>query len=282
MPSLPAILLIAATTLTAATASSQSFTPIDTHPDLNPQPRPAFTSDPAAAATTYGAAKVELPPASYTAFRSYAIALRLGLGGIGGEIATPLGRHIRLRAGGGAFSYSTTFTTNGLTGNGTLKIGEVFGSLDLHPFANGFRISPGLNFRNPNAVTAVVNYPGGQSFTLNDVNYTSEVGDPVTGNASVVFGNKVAPRITLGVGNMFPKSGGHWSFPFEIGAEYTDKPVLALTLSGSACNSQGCGSINTPDNLANINGEIAKIQNDLNPYSFFPILSFGIGYRFGH
>jgi hypothetical protein len=234
----------------------------------------------ATASTAYHAAP--LVETTYHPFLSYAVAFRIGTGGIGGEIATPLLRSLNLRAGGEAFTYSTTFTTNGLSADGSLKLGDAFATLDYHPFRNGFRLSPGLTLSNRNNVSANLSVPGGSTFTLNDVDYTSEASDPITGTAAATFGNKVAPRFTIGWGNSFPRYGGHWSFPVELGFYYSSYPKVALALAGSACSSDGCGSIDTPDNEANIQGEETKLNNDLAPARFFPVLSFGVGYRFGH
>jgi hypothetical protein len=291
MRPLSSLCLTAALALSASAASAQSFARVELHPELTSAYRPSVQpdtpaeptpSDPAATSIYAAAYKTEVAPANYRPFRAYAIGFRIGLGGIGGEIATPLGSHLRIRAGAQAFSYTTDVTTDGIVAVGTLKLGDTFANLDYHPFRNGFHLSPGVTLRNSNSVTATVNIPGGNTFTLNDVQYTSQPGNPVQGNASVVFGKKVAPRLTIGIGNMFPNSGGHWSFPVEIGAEYTQRPVVAIALTGSACTSQGCGSIDTPANLANIAGEVTKIQNDLAPARFFPILSFGIAFRIGH
>jgi hypothetical protein len=220
--------------------------------------------------------------AVYRPFVSTAVAVRLGAGGVGGELATYLSHRLNLRVGGDAFTYSTTFTTNGLNAAGTLKLGDSFAALDLHPFRNGFRLSPGLTFYNRNNVSANLNVPGGNNFTLNSVDYTSEASDPVNGTAVATFGNKVSPRLTLGWGNSFPRYGGHWSFPIELGFYYTSAPTVAISLSGSACSSSGCGSINTPDNEVNIQGEEARLNSDLAPARFFPVFSLGVGYRFGH
>jgi hypothetical protein len=242
----------------------------------------ALPEAPAAAAIVAAYQARNAVETTYHPFRSYAIAFRLGIGGIGGEVATPLMRRLDLRAGGEAFTYSTTFTTNGLSADGSLKLGDAFATLDYHPFRNGFRLSPGLTLSNRNNVSANLSVPGGSTFTLNDVDYTSEASDPITGTAAATFGNKVAPRFTIGWGNSFPRYGGHWSFPVELGFYYSSYPKVALALAGSACSSDGCGSIDTPDNEANIQGEETKLNNDLAPARFFPVLSFGVGYRFGH
>ncbi len=224
-------------------------------------------------------ARAPIGPSPIRPFRTYAVGLRLGTGGIGGELATPLSRHLDLRGGGQAFNYSTTFTTNGLNATGSLAFNNEYVAVDYFPFHVGFRISPGITVHNRNSVSALLNQPAGSTFTLNNVDYTSQASDPVNGNANIVFGKTVAPRITLGWGSMFPSSGRRLSFPTELGFEYTSAPTVALAFTGSACSNQGCGSINTPENRANILGEQNRLTSDLAPLRFFPIFSFGIAYR---
>jgi hypothetical protein len=186
-----------------------------------------------------------------------------------------------LRGGVQGFSYTTTVVTDGLSAVGTLKLGDAFASVDYHPFHNGFHISPGITLHNGNSVSATLNVPPGSTFTLNDVDYTSSATDPITGSASLNLGPVVNPRLTLGWANMFPRNGGHWSFPFELGVEFLHDPTLNINLQGTACSSQGCGSIDSPENQANIAAQEQKTDSDIKPLHTFPILSFGVGYRFG-
>ena len=41
--------------------------------------------------------------------------------------------------------------------------------------------------------------------------------------------------MTTGWGNLISRRGGHWSFPFEIGAVFTGSPTLALNPTGNGC-----------------------------------------------
>jgi len=221
--------------------------------------------------------------AHYTPFVSYAVALRIGSGGIGAEVSTPLTKHLELRGGAQFFAYSTTIVTNGLNADGTLTLQNGFVAVDYFPLRKGFRVSPGVTLHNDNHVAFTLDVPPGQSFTLGNVDYTSEPGDPITGNGHLFFGSHlVVPRFTVGWGNPLPRDGGHWAFPVDLGFEITTRPTVQLSLTGSGCDSQGCGPINDPDNEANIQQEIVKLQNDLAPLRFFPILSFGVSYRIGH
>ncbi len=219
---------------------------------------------------------------TYRPFGAYAVALRLGDGGIGGEIATPLSGHLDLRAGMQAFSYSAAVTASGVNANATLHLTDSFLTVDLRPFANGFHISPGLTLHNANSLNASFSAPSGQTFSLDSSQYISAPGDPIHGTVALTYPHKLAPRLTVGTGNLFARSGARLSFPVELGFEYLSNPRVALTLAGSGCEPEGCGPIASSDNQAQIAGEIQKLERDASPTRFFPVVSFGVAYRFGH
>ncbi len=213
---------------------------------------------------------------------SVAVAFQLGTAGLGAELATPLASHLALRAGAQYFHYATTISTDGLNADGTLSFTSGQLSLDVFPFRHSsFHLSPGVALHNDNHVAATLNVPPGNSFTLGDTDYTSDPADPIAGNTRVVFGKRTAPRFTLGWGSMFPRNGGHWSFPTEIGFEYVSYPTVSLALSGSGCDTTGCGPINDPSNASNITAEVNKLNSDLAPFRFYPVLSIGVSCRIG-
>lgn len=214
-------------------------------------------------------------------FHALAVSARVGSGGIGGELATPLAARFVLRVGGQVFGYTTNFTQDGIQARGQLTLQNVYSAVDCFPFHNGFHISPGITIHNDNHIGGTLAVPAGGKFSLGDQDYTSSPGDPVNGIIHIKFGTLVAPRLTLGWGNLFPRSGRHFSFPVELGIEYTTKPAVTLSLNGSACDNQGCGSINTPENQANLQAEIKTLNDDLAPLRFFPIVAVGVSYRFG-
>jgi hypothetical protein len=84
--------------------------------------------------------------------------------------------------------------------------------------------------------------------------------------------------------HLITRKGGHWSVPFELGAALTGVPSVNVTLtSGQACNAQGqnCVYVATDPNVqANLQAQIAKYRNDLNPLRFYPIAYFGVAYNF--
>jgi len=265
--------------VTLETAQPAAAAPVaPPQPNPEPPPAPLQSSIPAAAPPRV------IRPKPIRPFSTAALAVTFGTGGIGGELATPLAQHFNLRAGGSFFSYSASFNSDGISIDGDLKLRGGHLSLDYFPFHGGFRISPGVvyNGNNLNATTFV---PGGQQFSLGDANYYSSTTNPVNGTGSFYFGKHVAPSLTIGFGNMIPRSGRHVSFPFEIGFEYIGTPSITLNLQGTACTNlnspQSCSPIaSNPMTQANLQQQEADINSDINPLRFFPIVSQGVSVRF--
>lgn len=226
-------------------------------------------------------------------FSTVAVGVVFGTLGPGIEVATPLSRRLNLRGDAGLFNYSTSLTDSGINYNGDLKLRNGRVSLDFFPWAKAFHISPGVLIYNQLDVTARATFSSTQSFTLNDVDYYSSVDQPLTGNASVEFGHKVAPAITIGWGNAIPRTGRHLAFGFEAGVAYTGTPDFALNVSGAACNQPGqlaasvyCYNVadtsnpNATDFNTNLNAQKKKITDDLNYVKAYPILNMALTYRF--
>lgn len=209
--------------------------------------------------------------------------------GINLQAATNLNRHMNVRGVGNFFNYNANnLSVSGFSVSGKLNLATAGASLDLFPWArHGFRLSPGVLFLNQNGMTATMTAQGGTSFSLNSYTYYSSASNPVQGTASLgLHKQNPAPMVTFGWGNLISRGGGHWSFPLEIGAAYTGAPTIAMALtSGQVCaNQQGtvnCQNvIGNSDINTNLQAQIAKYQNDVNPYPFTPIVSFGVGYNF--
>lgn len=214
-------------------------------------------------------------------FSALAVAVKIGTGGIGFDVATPLAQRFNLRGGASFFQYTGSYDVDGTTINGQAKLRSVGMSVDWFPFNNRFHISPGVNFYNGSSLNASAMVPGGQTFTLEDATYTSSPTDPVHGSASMTFGNKTAPSLTVGVGNMIPRHGsGHFSVPVELGFEYISRPLFHLDLQGTACSQGICQSTSLPEFQQNLRAEEAEINSDIAPLRFFPIFSVGLAYKF--
>ena len=214
-------------------------------------------------------------------------ALGFGISPLGVNLmaATNLSRHLNLRGTGNVFQYTTSnISTNGFNVTASLNLKSAGASLDFYPFANhSFRLSPGVLFYNKNAANATFNVTGGTRFTLNDTNYYASSTNPVTGVGTLgLHTQNPAFTATLGWGNAIPRKGGHWSFPFEIGAAFIGAPALNIALnSGQVCDGAGLNCVNVATDASvqsNLQAQIAKYKNDLDPLKTYPIISFGVAY----
>jgi hypothetical protein len=218
---------------------------------------------------------------------------RLALGGgvspmgVNMQVAVNASRYINLRGVGNLFNYNVNnISTNGLNINGKLNFATAGASVDFYPFPNhGFRLSPGALFYNQNNVAADVTVAGGTSFTLNGVTYYAPSANPIKGNGALGLNSRNPTfAMTTGWGNMIPRRGGHWSFPFEIGAAFVGAPTINMVLtSGQACDAQGQNCVNVatdPTVQANLQAQLVKYRNDVNPFQYYPIINFGAAYNF--
>jgi hypothetical protein len=252
---------------------------------------PSSNSDDATNANSAPAAFVRLPPSGtvvpkpFRPFSRVGIASRVGLGGAGFDIATPLSKKFNVRAGSDFFSYSTSFQEEGANVGINLQMRSGHASLDWFPFGGRFRLSPQMVFANNNRVQATALIPSGSTVTLNGQDYISSFSDPLHGSGLVDF-RKVSPGLTFGFGNIIPRTRSRFSIPVEIGSYYVGQPGLKANFSGSACDPSqspaiGCQSVtNDAGFQKNLAAFIARNNNNLSYASFFPILSVGFGYAF--
>jgi hypothetical protein len=215
-------------------------------------------------------------------FSQLAVGVKVGILGGGVELATPLTRRTNLRVGGNYLHYTDNLSNSGVNYQLGVKFGSAEASLDWFPWGRSFHISPGALVYNANQITAHGLVPAGTSFTINGTNYVSSLTDPVNGSANIGFAH-AAPKLTVGWGNLVPRSRKHFSVPFEVGFAYVGDPKVKLNFAGSACNAngQGCEPVATSADIqANIASEQQKFQRDANYARFFPLLSIGYSYRF--
>jgi hypothetical protein len=207
--------------------------------------------------------------------------------GINLQAAVNATRHMNIRGIGNVFNYTVNnISTNGMNADGTLSLASAGISMDIYPFAeHGFRLSPGVMLLNHNEATANMAVAGGTSFDLNGVTYYASSTNPITGSGRLGLNSRnPAFTMTTGWGNMISRRGGHLSFPFEVGAAFVGTPSVNMSLTGGqACDQFGQNCVNVatdPTVQANLQAQIQKYRDDINPLQYFPIVSFGVAYNF--
>jgi len=228
-------------------------------------------------------------PGSTRPFSSVGVGVKLGLGGIGFDVATPLipGR-LNVRGGAGFFSYTYNGTVSDEPISATLKLNNAEVGLDWFPFKGSFRLSAGSTVYNQTGLNGGVTVAGGTNLKIGNNTYTSSVSAPLYGNLAVGFGSKAVPRVTLGWGNMTPLKG-HIKVESEFGVEIIGTPTVAWSYGGSACLDNNSGTCSTPyepiSSIPGVSADIAaqtsSLQSDLNNVKVFPVFSIGLSYKIG-
>jgi hypothetical protein len=201
--------------------------------------------------------------------------------GVGVDAATSVTNRSNLRFGFNALNVQANQTKDGIHYDASLSLRSVQATYDYY-LLGGFHVSPGVLIYNGNKLTANAFVPGGQWFNLSGTGYLSDPGNPVNGDASVAL-NKTAPMLLLGVGNLLPRSSRHFTVNFDFGVVFQGSPAATLNLNGSACDPRGLNCQNVATNAViqgNIQAEQAKLNHDLRPFKYYPVLSLGFGWKF--
>ncbi|HEY1660169.1 MAG TPA: hypothetical protein VGG14_17590 [Candidatus Sulfotelmatobacter sp.] len=221
-------------------------------------------------------------PAARQIADDFGAAVKVSTLGVGVEAAARVAQRANVRAGFNVLGYSRTFTKDGIPYDGHLDFRTVEGHFDFFPWAGNFHVSPGLLAYIGDPIKARAVVPGGQSFTLGGTAYYSDTAAPVFGGGKIDF-NPVAPLITVGWGNLVPRSQRRFSVPVELGVSFQGAPQATLNLQGSVCTSPGvnCQAIpNDPTVQSNIASEERKLNNSMSVFKAYPYISIGFGVKF--
>ena len=210
------------------------------------------------------------------------VAMKAGALGAGLDVAVPVSRRLNVRAGFAAMTLRTGFEDDGIDYDGRVALRTFTGHLDWFALGGSFHISPGVLVTAGDQVVASASVPAGEMFRLGDQEFMSHAMDPVSGTASAAF-PRVSPALVIGWGNIVPSGSDRWSFPLELGVVYTRSPTTSLALRGTACTADGgeCRDLaDEPGLRAAVEQQEDRLDAELAPLRFLPIVSLGVGYRF--
>lgn len=197
------------------------------------------------------------------------IAVKGGTTGIGAELGYGLSPMFGLRANLMGGSLSRDEEDSGVRYEGKVKMNSGALLLDLHPFSGTFRLSAGLVFNNNKFDGSATPVSG--TIEINNVSYpAADVGNLT---AAVRF-DKTAPYVGLGWGSS-PKSSGGLFFSIDLGA-FLSKPTATLTGNcGPSVPPLACSQLQ-----ADIRAEQVQLQDSIDDFKAWPVLTLGLGYRF--
>jgi hypothetical protein len=219
---------------------------------------------------------------SQSALTRFGAGVKVSTLGIGVEGAAAVTEQSNVRFGINAFNYSERLESHGIGYDAKLSLSSLQLTYDQY-LVRGFHVSPGLLFHNGNKADATASVPGGSSFSLGGARYYSSQTNPIGGFGNVKV-KTTAPMILLGVGNLLPRSGRRFGINLEGGVVFQGSPVTTLNLTGAACAispTAGCVNANTdPIVQSNLRAEQMKLNDDLRPLKYYPVLSLGVSWQF--
>ena len=90
--------------------------------------------------------------------------------------------------------------------------------------------------------------------------------------------------ILFGFGNLLPRSQRHFGVNFEAGVVFEGSAKVKLNLGGNAClTSQQVGCVNAATDTtvqSSLLSEQSKLNNDVGPFQYYPVISLGFSYKF--
>ena len=196
---------------------------------------------------------------------SVAVAGRAGTLGLGGDVMIKLLPDLNLRLGVGAFDLDYEDEYSDIEYDFDLDLLTFPVTLDWYPFDDALHISAGVVF---NETDATLDSQYADSVEIDGVTYTTEEVGVLSGDFS--FDN-VAPYIGIGWGNAFGKNG-QWGILTDFGVAFIGSANVNLSATGTV-------SAN-PDFQAALAREEDDIEDDLDGYKIYPVLSICLFFRF--
>jgi len=204
--------------------------------------------------------------ATKAAFDEWAIGLKTGTLGIGGELTTDILPQLNLRGSVQWFGLDLD----------DIDIGDVSYDLDLtllnpmllvdwYPFGGALRLSGGVLF---NQSDVELRARPSEPVEIGDIIYTpGEIGT-LTGEADF---DEIAPYVGIGFGNAVSEDS-RWGLTADLGVAFIGSPGVTLRASGPIA-----GNAEFQSQLAE---EEKDIEDDLENFEFYPVLAVNLYYHF--
>jgi hypothetical protein len=203
-----------------------------------------------------------------------ALGLKAGTLGGGVELTTGLGNQVEVRIGANAFNYSERREASDIEYDAEARARTATGLLDWHPGARAFRLTGGVIYNN-STIEGRSLPPASGAYNIGGipvpVNLVGTLDgtidfDPVSPYAGIGWGNSLRTTRRLGVS-------------FDLGVVFLGGGDVTLTPripAGSPLNDPIARAILQ----VQLDREAEDIENDLQDYDYYPVLSLGLTYRF--
>lgn len=193
-----------------------------------------------------------------------ALGAKIGTVGLGGELSVYTLPRLNLRGGFYLVQGNVHGVINDVDYDFDIGLRHEALLLDWHCAANGFRLTGGAVFnQNVLDLEATPN----KDVTIGDTRYPAGTLGRLYGTLEF---DPVGPYLGVGYGNPF-SGESHWSFSFDLGVIFQSYTV-ELEADGPLAG--------TPQFQADLQQEESDIQDFFDRYQIYPILMFGVAYRF--
>lgn len=186
--------------------------------------------------------------------------------GVGGELVGGVMDNLNLRAGIQGITYDYDDTYSGIYYEAELELFSTMLLLDFFPLSNNFRISGGMMLNKNELIVTGTAEDG--TYNIGGVTYPSSLVGSVTGTMDF---NTVSPYFGFGYGGLLTESGD-WHFFMDIGILYQGSPNLSYTATGPLANN--------PTFQADLEREKQELEEDIDEFEYYPVISMGIMYQF--
>jgi len=197
------------------------------------------------------------------------VSAELGTTGVGVHVSVPVFRTLNARFGVNYFDYNTTGSTSDVDYKYKLKLNTIDALADWHPLENGFRLTAGVLW-NGNKIEARAKANHGGKYEINGNEYDATDAGDLKGRISF---NDIAPYVGIGWGNAPSKKG--WSFSGDLGVIFQGSPSVSLKNRNCKLGATECSQLND-----DLQVERKKLKDDVDGFQYYPVIRFGVGYRF--
>ncbi len=202
------------------------------------------------------------------------VSLKVGTPGIGLDVTFGLGEKVNARLSGNYFSY--TYDDFEFDGDDEAEIDEVVDTLeatldlmsvgallDWHPWGGAFRLSLGAFY---NGNEGSLEATAGDTIEIDGEEYEVERLD-----GSVEF-DAFAPYVGIGWGNA-AQTNSRWHFACDLGVLLQGSADISVKATATDPFLQA--ALN-----AGLENEVQELEDDVESYTLFPVLTLGLGYTF--
>ena len=213
-------------------------------------------------------------PVSNSRSADLGVTAQAGTLGAAAGLKIGLGQHLTNRWLVNGFAIERDQSIDDIDYRVDLQLASLATFLDWHPFGNAWRVSLG-GLINGNELELEAR--SGQTLGIAGNDYEGEL--RLTGETDF---RPVAPYLGLGWGVGASQRRG-WSLGFDLGVIFQGAPGIDLEARGTATRLSDGSIIDAETEAAfqeDLRQQEARLEDDLEPLRFYPVLSLGIAYHF--